>query len=389
MNRLIKVILIALVLLNTKIVWCLDKTDTGFYYPTGTSTIGSNNWLADNCNGNSNYLFKDRYHVGVDIRANLGDLVYPIADGKIVYISKNGWDSPKLDPPINSGVFIEHTTSNGLKFIALYAHVILNTGLATGSKVYAGTSFAKIGYWQYGNHLHFGILPPNVKIPQSNLGAMTCPVAYPYNGFVDPIAFIENNTPYGSTNPPHVVMKFGSDPSVYYVSNGKLWHISDETSYKLLGYRNAGCGNEDWNFLNNYPDSEKSRYEFGLHDVLSIGTLAMIIDKVGPNTCSQRDISRNANKVYVLDYDNQWHWITSETQFNALGYSWNQIVEITQDLFNTKSEGVIYGEVVSGTDYTIALIPGAIGGDDIINDVDLSYYSSGILDGVDLTGMFD
>src|SRR3989344_7299821 len=69
----------------------IDKTTTGFYYPTGISNLtGDTKWLASGCNGNSGY-FTGEYHIGHDFHANLNAPVYAIADGEVITISYNNW----------------------------------------------------------------------------------------------------------------------------------------------------------------------------------------------------------------------------------------------------------------------------------------------------------
>ena len=62
-----------------------QRTPTGFYYPTGRSDLGSYpGFLAMGCNGSTDY-FSGEYHLGQDIGASLGDSVYAISNGEVVY----------------------------------------------------------------------------------------------------------------------------------------------------------------------------------------------------------------------------------------------------------------------------------------------------------------
>ena len=62
-------------------IWSQEQISTGFYYPTGISDFGGYAWwLALGCNGSTNYL-SDSYHLGQDMRADVGDAVYAIAEG--------------------------------------------------------------------------------------------------------------------------------------------------------------------------------------------------------------------------------------------------------------------------------------------------------------------
>ncbi len=168
--------------------WALDRTPTGFYYPTGTSNIGNYaEFLASGCKENNSYL-PDKYHLGKDIKADVGDLVYAISDGQVVIPpSLNGWDAG------NIGLVIKHKLSNGSEFLAVYGHI--RSVFNQGDHVVAGDPFATIGPLENGSkpHLHFGI-HPSLSI-QSPLGMMPCTSWPNSNGFIDPINWITTETP--------------------------------------------------------------------------------------------------------------------------------------------------------------------------------------------------
>jgi hypothetical protein len=197
------------------------RTDTGFYWPTGTDKLGSYaRWLYDGCWPPYTYgKYTDNYyHIGWDIQANFGDPVYAIADGDIVWISSgpdSGWpyqtyynnltdrdvSSPQyLESKDNVGVLVKHRLSDGTEFIAVYGHVI-----ATGNQghLVAGQPFAKIGHYDGYSHLHFGIRKGTST--DGALGRLMCPATKPPNGiddvsvpkndFVNPIEWITKNRP--------------------------------------------------------------------------------------------------------------------------------------------------------------------------------------------------
>ncbi len=186
MRSILKMVILVM-LIFVSIAWSIDKTSTGFYYPTGISDLtGDKEWLASGCNGSNNY-FINEYHIGHDFFTGLDDPVYAIADGKVVTISYNGWGAG------NVGIFIKHRLSNGDYFLALYGHI--TTNVSVGDKVFAGKVIGNIGPWDYGTHLHFGIVPGE-NIPPSPWGRMDC-VDWPAtNSFVDPIDWLINQTPY-------------------------------------------------------------------------------------------------------------------------------------------------------------------------------------------------
>ena len=174
------------------VIDCCDdpaQTGTGFYWPTGTSEVGSYApWLAECCSWTNNCSYiPGLYHIGWDFVANVGDCVYAISDGTVVNISQNDWGTG------NVGVVVEHTLDNGDPFIAVYGHV--QTELQIGNSVVAGAVLGKIGPYDP-PHLHFGIRPgTSIAGPY---GRMNCPDVPPIvdtNGFVNPLDWIETNTP--------------------------------------------------------------------------------------------------------------------------------------------------------------------------------------------------
>jgi murein DD-endopeptidase MepM/ murein hydrolase activator NlpD len=171
-----------------------EQTSTGFYWPTGTSELGSYaGWMSDGCSwsGNSSYS-TGSYHIGVDIAASEGNAVYAITNGKVLHISKNGWGTD------NIGVLIEHQLDDETSFVAVYGHV--RSSVQKGDDVKGGESFATIGPYSR-PHLHFGIRPGTSLV--SPYGLMPCPNAGPItdtNGFVNPVEWITTKTPLGSPN---------------------------------------------------------------------------------------------------------------------------------------------------------------------------------------------
>jgi len=163
----------------------LEQTPTGFYYPTGTSELGDYAAWLEEPPPNGTY-FPGFYHIGWDIATYLWDPVYAIADGEILDVGDGGWGDD------NVGLFILHTLQDGTEFVAVYGHV--RSGLGEGDEVKAGEEIAIVGPWSYGIHLHFGVHPGG-DMPPDPYGALELPVTPPYNGWVDPIAWIVQNTP--------------------------------------------------------------------------------------------------------------------------------------------------------------------------------------------------
>lgn len=117
-------------------------------------------------------------------------MVYAIADGEVFYISYNNWGAG------NIGVFVKHKLSDGSFFLGLYGHI--RTGVKVGDRVFAGKSFATIGPWSTGDHLHFGVVPGNA-LPPIPWGRMPCSSWPVVNNFVNPVQWIKTRVPISNT----------------------------------------------------------------------------------------------------------------------------------------------------------------------------------------------
>ncbi|MCX6807268.1 MAG: peptidoglycan DD-metalloendopeptidase family protein [Patescibacteria group bacterium] len=202
-------------------VCAVDQTQTGFYYPTGTSDKKIINlyfgWLFNNC-GQTQNSESEFYHIGTDIKAKEGDPVYAIAGGVVIYVDKsNAWSGSgqTYDKIGNGCVIVQHTLIDGSKFLAFYGHVKVTENkidkIAAGSLVSSSVSFAKIGSYIDSSqkecpHLHFGVIPNASSIDdidhRNNLGHIPCHMYPDVNKFVDPIKFIETQYPYDTSESP-------------------------------------------------------------------------------------------------------------------------------------------------------------------------------------------
>ncbi len=151
--------------------------------------------------------------------------VYPIADGVVTYRSTGGWGAG------NVGIVIKHKLSDGSEFLALYGHI--KTTVNVGDSVVGGTEFAKIGYWEFGNHLHFGI-HPGLTMPGTNWGMMPNSSWPDTNGFVDPIDWIETHQP--ATQPTAWAATYGGAYSEWVWSSQQ----SKDGGYIVIGDTNSG-----------------------------------------------------------------------------------------------------------------------------------------------------
>lgn len=196
----------------------IEKTSTGFFWPTGTSNLGGfAGWLANNCDWDlpDTYL-GDLYHIGRDIEAAVDDPVYAVADGRVMSLSRNGWGAT------NIGVLVEHQTIDGVSFLAVYGHV--QSQVKIGDKLEAGQFLATIGPFSP-PHLHFGIKrDTSLRVPY---GRLPCPDEGPItetNDFVDPINWIQVRVPLtgaqGASSPPSPPNDAGDGVEVWRLVTG-------------------------------------------------------------------------------------------------------------------------------------------------------------------------
>jgi murein DD-endopeptidase MepM/ murein hydrolase activator NlpD len=191
-HRVLLRCLISILLVSFQIGCAAHKRIGKFDYPTGAYKAADYEryagWL-DGCDGT--HASNRRCHLGIDIRADEGDEVYPISHGRIVAISSSGWNCRGSSG--NVGVVVKHELEDGTEFLALYGHV--RTKRTVNDDVFPGQSFATVGPWCRGNHLHFGI-HPGLTMPASNWGSLPCgKCADNHNGFVDPLEFINKHRP--------------------------------------------------------------------------------------------------------------------------------------------------------------------------------------------------
>ena len=97
------------------------------------------------------------YHLGVDTVGNAGDAVYSIGNGIVKHIG--------IHSRFGTLVLIEHTTTDGGRFVSQYGHLRTTDNMpAVGEVVSKGQYIGELGeegeengYWP--EHLHFGIRP--------------------------------------------------------------------------------------------------------------------------------------------------------------------------------------------------------------------------------------
>jgi murein DD-endopeptidase MepM/ murein hydrolase activator NlpD len=173
-------------------------TPAGNFYPTRTAYERDTNF--GSCGGP---VYPGARHLGSDLKAEVGDPVFAVADGMVVARSgpglASGWGFGSY------GLAVRHFSPRG-EFIAIYGHI--QTSLFIGSLVFAGQPLGSIGryykgwfdaeqgetiYVEHGAHLHFGIIKPGGALPQRGWGRLPdadCAGAGTAEGFVPPIAWI-------------------------------------------------------------------------------------------------------------------------------------------------------------------------------------------------------
>lgn len=195
----------------------ITTTPTGFYYPVGSDVLNVSScgqWLerptslTNPKEHNDCYPIAGVYHIGADMKIGYGTDVRAIADGEVVDWSESGWSNDGTNN--NIALLVKHRSAERGEFVALYGHVLRSGAKGKGSSVKAGDVIARIGRWNGGDHLHFGILSPGLPAPlASGYGR------WPYNeygktkkasngqdyydnGFIDQIDFIAHNGPDNS-----------------------------------------------------------------------------------------------------------------------------------------------------------------------------------------------
>lgn len=162
----------------------------GWYWPTGTSETGNGGgWLQWRRNNRS-------WHLAKDIKARYGTPVYALSDGYVVsaYKRLSGYTP-------GGAMVVAYRTADGSWFKALYGH-INRFRVRKGSVVKAGQVLAYVGRSRP-THLHFGIHPTLAKPTdrKRNIFAGHTYKAGQYYGWVDPLAFLSGNRPWGSVVP--------------------------------------------------------------------------------------------------------------------------------------------------------------------------------------------
>lgn len=239
-----------------------QRTATGFYYPVVASFLSPCGDFLERDPAHGGCYETGFYHLGYDLPvASVGAPVYAISSGVVVGRDP-GWTS---DGGI--ALLIQHTASDGTRFIALYGHV--HSPLNIGDTVAGGTRVATVGIYST-PHLHFGVIP-GTTIPPGNLGKLPNSSWPSTNSFVEPMGWIASRAP----NAPTVFRlsvaitgggKIISDPAVIECGSGAVYCSADflfgtapalaawpEPGWTFAGWGNACSGNSGCVALMNGP----------------------------------------------------------------------------------------------------------------------------------------
>ncbi len=175
----------------------LLQTSTGFYYP-GNMKHEDSVYLGFG-DKNKNYGYK--CHLANDYKLAVGSPIYSVGSGvvKKASLSVGNYGGDGTTAAVGGAMVIEHKTSDGTIFYALYGH-LKNLKYKEGDSVEAGKHIGDVrSYYSNGTplpHLHFGI---NTNIPTYR-GYTPTSQCNDYQGYVDPEPFLEIHSPSISTS---------------------------------------------------------------------------------------------------------------------------------------------------------------------------------------------
>ena len=153
-----------------------------WYWPTGSEDFGGySGWLDDR---------GATWHVAQDMACPYGHPVYAIAAGVVWKASTSVMGYGPGGGP-GGAMIIVHTTASGVRFRALYGHV-MDLRYHAGQRVAADAVIARINAIQP-SHLHFSI-HPGTKYVDGNPWAGSVPKGWSgHGGFVDPVKFLKSH----------------------------------------------------------------------------------------------------------------------------------------------------------------------------------------------------
>lgn len=308
----------------------------GWYYPAGSSNYQYLGWLGLNSGWG--------YHLAQDMANPLGDPVYAVDIGDVIYSDAcvGGYGGPD-GSACGGALVIQHRAKDGTWFTALYGH--LNGQIPVNSHVFGGPQV--IGFSNNWNppHVHFG-----VKIgyrPDGTCPSNSCYRGYTSStsntyGYTNPINFLgnysackngssvnyrPNNGP--PTHPNGSFIKIASNGTVYLLQNGQKRAISDLTYLRNL-YPNGGF---DYNDIITVAQDEFDRYPTGA----IINTTLPSNNRTHPDG---RLIKRaTGGEISIVSDNGMRRGFVSATVFTSLGYLWCNVVDATDSNYDSYPVG--------------------------------------------------
>ncbi|MBU1754587.1 peptidoglycan DD-metalloendopeptidase family protein, partial [bacterium] len=264
------------------------------------------------------YLFYDG-HPGFDYRASSGTLIYAPADGTVSIPST---DSVNGSPTTWNTIKIDHLNGYSTWYLHCSSHVI------TSCSVKRGEAFAKVGDkgCEGSTHLHFEVRKDEIPVdPYGWEGGSPDP----YNRATS-INLWKSLCPTAPTN--KSLARIEGQSSVYWLQNGKAYHI---VSMNII---NDMSGLPGWDHICNYSSDKLEIRPPGTLPVE--GTFEQGPDFIAAGVDSEGLLVKSStdSRVYIIK-DGQRRWITSETIFNELGYDWNDVLLVTDNILNNIPEG--------------------------------------------------
>jgi len=165
--------------------WQLDKDGKTIYRQFGRNRRG--------------LPYPEGFHVGYDYGCPIGEPVFAITDGEVIFCRTDIGGFGGLYPNRPGGcVMIKHEL-DGKAFISLYGHILIADTIGTGLIVKKGQQIGTIANFISNKdslpHLHFGIYYSN-KIPPNDtsrgIGWGYVKDEKDMKGWVDPLTFISN-----------------------------------------------------------------------------------------------------------------------------------------------------------------------------------------------------
>ena len=191
MLRLVLIVASILICAHAAILCQAQVHDNGWYWPNETGYVAPyyywNQWVDQ-----ENPSFHG-WHLAVDLKGKVGDPVYAIARGVVVYSnSLEGGFGPNATP--GGAMVVLHQTFDGVLFKALYGH--LNEMLPPGTSVAPGQVLGVMNAWGP-PHVHFGI-HRGAEAPEDGLICRGYTyVKDRFYGWEDPLAFLDSHFGYG------------------------------------------------------------------------------------------------------------------------------------------------------------------------------------------------